>query len=192
MRAKQFHTILLVLLVISACLIIVAFTWGERKLKENASSVSSSLAQRDAQRESIIALQQAEAQSSEIKSVNELLDRLLPKDKNQETLVLDVIYTATAKSQIPISSIATFSFSGGGDPNALSGTNPVKEIPGVREYPFNLELRDITFSALLTLLNEVEKNGRIIQIDTVQISPSKSSPGLLTSVNLSMKAYLQP
>ena len=38
----------------------------------------------------------------------------------------------------------------------------------------------------------VEKNGRLLQIDDMQISPDKNMPGELSSVTLTMKAFLKP
>jgi Tfp pilus assembly protein PilO len=192
MKAKQLYFVLITLIILSAGGIIAAFLWGKGQLETNSESVSLLLAERDAQRENIIILQKAEVQSQEVDEVNELLNRLLPLEKNQETLILDVIYIATSESGIPLSSIATFSFSGAGDPDSLSGTKPYKEIAGVLEYPFNLELKDITYDSLLKLLTEIEQNGRIVQVDTVQITPSKIAAGLLNSVSLSMKAYVKP
>jgi len=191
-KAKQFYFILLALLILSAGGIIGAFVWGKGQLKTNASNVSNLLAERDAQRDIVISLQQAEARADEVENINKILDRLLPKAKNQETLVLDIIYTATAQSGIPVSSISSFAFSGSGDPDALSGTEPLKDIPGVLEYPFNIEIKDISYTTLIKLLNEIETNGRIIQVDNLQISPNKTDPGLLTSVSLSLKAYVKP
>lgn len=192
MKAKQFYFALIVLLLLSAGGIVGAFLWGKGQLQTNASNVSNLLAERDAQREVIITLQQAEAKADEVAKINELLDRLLPREKDQESLVLDIIYTATAESNIPVSNIASFSFSGSGDPDALSGTEPLKEIPGVLAYPFNIDVKDISYETLISLLNEIETNGRIIQVDNLQIAPNKVDPGLLTSVNLSLKAYVKP
>ena len=192
MKAKQFYFVLLSLLILSAGGIIGAFVWGKGQLKTDASNVSNLLAERDAQRDIIIALQQAEARTDEVASINKTLDRLLPKQKDQETLVLDIIYTATAQSGIPASNISSFAFSGSGDPDALSGTEPLKDIPGVLGYPFNVEIKNISYDTLIKLLNEIETNGRIIQVDNLQISPNKTDPGLLTSVSLSLKAYVKP
>ena len=192
MSAKRFYFLLIVVLVLSAGGIVGAYVWGRDQLKANALSVSDLLAERDVQREKIIILQQAESQSDEVESVNNLIDSLLPQEKDQEKLILDVIYTSTAESGIPLGSITTFSFTGGGDPDALSGTAPVKEFPGVLEYPFSLSLKDISYESLLRLLTQIESNGRIIQVDTIQIAPSKTDPGELSSVNLSMKAYIKP
>jgi Tfp pilus assembly protein PilO len=192
MKSKQFYFVLLALLILSAGGIIGAFVWGKGQLKTDAFSVSNLLAERDAQRDIIISLQQAEARTDEVGNINKILDRMLPKQKNQETLVLDIIYTATAQSGIPVSNISSFAFSGSGDPDALSGTEPLKEIPGVLAYPFNVEVKNISYDTLIKLLNEIEANGRIIQVDNLQISPNKTDPGLLTSVGLSLKAYVKP
>jgi Tfp pilus assembly protein PilO len=136
MKAKQFYFILIALLVLSAAGIVGAFIWGKEQLQTNAYSLSELIAERDAQRENIILLQQAEEQAENINEVTTLLDRLLPKEKEQETLILDIIYTATSEAGIPVSNITTFSFSGGDIPGALSGTRPYKEVSGVLEYPF--------------------------------------------------------
>jgi Tfp pilus assembly protein PilO len=192
MKSKQFYFVLLALLILSGGGIIGSFVWGKGQLKTDAFSVSNLLAERDAQRDIIISLQQAEARTDEVENINKILDRMLPKQKNQETLVLDIIYTATAQSGIPVSNISSFAFSGSGDPDALSGTEPLKEIPGVLAYPFNVEIKNISYDTLIKLLIEIEANGRIIQVDNLQISPNKTDPGLLTSVSLSLKAYVKP
>jgi Tfp pilus assembly protein PilO len=192
MKAKQFYFVLIALLILSIAGIVGAFVWGKGQLKTSSMNASNLIAERDAQRDVIITLQQAEARSKEVENINALLDRLLPTEKNQEALVLDIIYTATAEASIPISNISSFSFSGGGDPDALSGTETYKEVPGVLAYPFNVELKDISYPALLTLLNEIETNSRIVHVDNLTISPNKNDPGLLSSVNLSLKAYVKP
>jgi Tfp pilus assembly protein PilO len=192
MKSKQLFFTLIACLVLSIAGIVGAFVWGKGQLKTNATNVSNLLAERDAQREKIISLQKAEVQTANIESVNNLLDSLLPKEKNQETLVLDIIYTSTAEAGIPFSSITTFSFSGGGDPDKLSGTEPYKEVPGVLVYPFNLEISDISYTTLLNLLKQIETNGRIIQVANIQISPNKEVPGLISSVSLSMEAFVRP
>lgn len=192
MDAKRFFYVLAATIVLAIASIVGAFVWGKGQLKTNATNVSNLLAERDAQREKIIKLQKAESQEDKIVELNELLDTLLPKEKKQETLVLDIIYTATAEAGIPFSSIKTFSFSGGGDVDKLSGTEALKELPGVLVYPFNLEISDISYTTLLNLLKEIETNGRIIQVANIQISPSKAIPGQLSSVSLAMEAYVKP
>ena len=192
LKAKQFYFILIAGTVLSISAIAGAFVWGKGQLKTNSENVSKLIAERDAQRDNIITLQQADQQIEELEEVNILLDRLLPREKNQETLILDIIYTATSEAGIPFSNIGSFSFSGSGDPGALSGTEPVQGVASVYAYPFNLQITDIQYDTLLKLLREIETNGRIIQVSTIQITPSKEDAGLLTAVSLSMEAYLKP
>jgi Tfp pilus assembly protein PilO len=87
MDAKKLYYTLIALVVLSTVAIFGAFSWGKNQLEQNSSSVSELIAERDAQQENIILLQKAETQSQEVEEVNILLDRLLPKEKNQETLV---------------------------------------------------------------------------------------------------------
>lgn len=191
MKTKQFFYTLLVLLVISFGGIIGAYYWGNMQLQAKASTISDLIADRDIAQEKIISLQQARSEAEDLESVTALLDKLLPKTKNQEVLIADVIYTATAESSIPFSNVSSFSFSGSNEPDSLSGTVLSKANPGVYEYPFTLQINKISYETLIRLLKEIETNGRIVQVENIQISPDASNPDLLT-INLSTKAYLKP
>jgi Tfp pilus assembly protein PilO len=171
--------------------IIGAYYWGNNQLKAKASSISDLIADRDITQEKIINLQKAQKSSEDLDSVTQLLDNLLPKTKQQEELIADVIYTATAESGIPFSQVSSFSFSGSSEPDSLSGTVLSKEFPGVYEYPFTLQINSIPYATLLTLLREIETNGRIVQVENIQISPDSDNPNVLT-VSLSTKAYVKP
>lgn len=191
-KAKQFYMLLAFGIVLSFAGIIGAFYWGKGQLEQNQSEISQLIGERDAQRDNIIILQQADQQYDEIESVNNLLDTLVPKEKNQETLILDIIYTATSEAGIPFDNITAFSFSGSGDPDELSGTEKLTDIQNVYAYPFNLQITEITYNTLIKLLQEIENNGRIVQVSSIQIAPDKDSPGVLSSISLSMEAYVKP
>lgn len=192
LTAKRFFFVLVFLTLLAAGSIAGAFVWGKGQLRSNAENVSQLIAQRDAQRENIITLQQADQQIEQLEEINNLLDRLLPKEKDQETLVADIIYTATAEAGIPFSKVGAFSFSGSGDPSELSGTEKLTDIQNVLAYPFNMQINSISYDTFLKLLDEIETNGRIIQVKQVQIAPSKDEPGELSSVSLSLEAYVKP
>ncbi|MFT4532139.1 MAG: Tfp pilus assembly protein PilO [Candidatus Saccharimonadales bacterium] len=191
MDAKRTFYILLGVLSLSIGGIIGAYYWGDGQLKAKSAVISDLIADRDITQEKIIGLQQAAKESKDLDAVTQLLDNLLPREKQQEELVADVIYTATSEAGIPFSKITSFSFNGSSEPNTLSGTILSKENPGVYEYPFTLSIDGISYTTLLTLLSEIETNGRIVQVENIQISPDTSEIGLLT-VSLSTKAYLKP
>ncbi len=190
-KSKQFFYVSIVLLLISAGAVGAAFVTGQNQLKAKSEVVSNLLAERDVSREKILLLQKAQVDAENIESVQILLDRLLPAKKEQEKLIADVIYTATGEAGIPFSQVSSFSFTGGNEPSDLSGTKPSIGNAGVFEYPFSLQINSISYATLLKLLSEIETNGRIVQVENIQISPESENPDNV-SVNLSTKAFLKP
>lgn len=190
MSAKKFFFVLLGLLVLSFVAVAGSYVWGNNKLEKEAAAVSDLKADLDVTQEAIIKLQKAKSDAENVDSVIIVLDRLLPTQKEQDKLIADIIFTATAEAGIPFDKVTSFSFDSDSEPDDLSGTTLSRENPGVYEYPFNISISDISYETLLNLLREIETNGRIIQVDNVGISPS--SIGSNVSVQLSMKAYLKP
>lgn len=191
MTAKKFFYLLIGMIVLASAGIAGSFYWGNSQLEAEAAKISDLVADRDIQQEKIIRLKQAKQDTETLDDVVVLLDRLLPETKQQERLLADVIYTATAEAGIPFSQVRSFSFSGSSEPDNLSGTVASKANPGVFEYPFSLQIENITYETLLELLKQIETNGRIVQVDNIQISPDISNPNVL-GVNLSAKAYVRP
>lgn len=189
MSARKFHFILLGLILVSFAAVAGVYFVGNGKLDEQSKSLAVMKAERDVSQEAIIKLKKAKADSKDIDEVVSVLNRLLPNEKQQDKLIADVIYTATAEAGISFNKIISFSFEGGSNPDALSGTNASKENPGVFEYPFNLTINDISYETLLKLLNEIETNGRIIQVSNIGISPNELNSNV--NVQLSMKAYVK-
>ncbi len=142
-------------------------------------------------REKILQLQNAQQDVENLDDVTALLDRLLPQKKEQEKLIADVIFTATSEAGIPFSQVSSFSFSGSGEPSDLSGTVKSVDNPGVYEYPFTLQISDITYETLLGLLKEIETNDRIVQVANIQISPLGNGTSAV-SVTIAAKAYIRP
>lgn len=190
MSAKRFYLILLLLLAASFAGVAGAYIWGSNKSEQKSMEVSDLKADKDVSEEAILKLKKAQSDAENIEEVQAILDRLLPKEKEQDKLIADIIYTSTAEAGIPFSQVVSFSFTGGTEPNTLSGTNPVKGHAGVYEYPFSININDISYETLLKLLEEIETNGRIIQVDNVGIAPDVATSNV--NVQLSMKAYLKP
>lgn len=191
-KAKQFFYVMIAATVLGFGGIVGAFYWGDSMLNKRAAAIADLQTERDIASEKILALKKAKQSDAVMTDATTLLDRLLPKQKNQETLVADVIYTASNEAGIPVSSISTLSFTASDAPSDQSGTVPYKDIPGVLSYPFSMTVDNITYDTLLKLLVAIERNGRLVQIDELQISPDKNTPGTLTSVSLTMKAFLKP
>lgn len=191
MKPKQFFFVLLALLFVSLLSVIGAFVWGGGQLENKSNEVSALIAERDVTREKILRLQNTEKDVENLDEVVSLLDRLLPKKKEQEKLIADVIFTATGEAGIPFSKVTSFSFSGDGEPTDLSGTIVSPGNPGVYEYPFTLQITEITYETLLKLLQEIETNGRIVQVENIQISPTEVNSSTV-SVTIAAKAYIRP
>jgi Tfp pilus assembly protein PilO len=192
MKSKHFFFVMIGIIIVGFAGIIGAFFWGDTELTKKAETLAVLKAEQDAHEERLLALSKTEKGLDTIEETKQLIDGLLPNEKNQEQLIADIIYTATAEAGIPVESIGNFSFSGGGDPSPESGTEQEKDFPNVRSYPFNISIENISYATLLKLLDEIESNGRLVQVATIQISPDKANPGQLSNVSLSLKAFLMP
>ena len=190
--SKQFFYIMIALTFLSFGGIAGAFYWGDTQLKNKADTVSNLKTDYDIIQAKLTALSRAKQSTALSTSAENLLNTLLPAEKQQEKLVVDILYTATAEAGIPVANIGAITFAGGGETSDLSGTEQSKDIPGVYTYPFTMSVQEISFDQLILLLKEIENNGRLVQVGDLQISPNKISPGQISTVNLSLVAFLKP
>jgi len=192
MTAGRFYKLMIVGMLFAISASVGGFLWSDKQLKAKSLSVSRLMAERDAQTDKIENLKKSKNSAQDVAKLNDIINALLPKQKKQENLIADIIYTATKEAGIDASQITTISFSGTGSPDSLSGTSASKDVQGVFVYPFSIQIRDISYQTMLKLFSEIEKNKRIIQADQVQISPDKSRAGYLSSLSLSLKTFVQP
>lgn len=183
---------MLAVLGLASLLSVGGFVLADKQLKARSLTVSQLLAESDAQSDKIDKLKTSKNSVQDAQKLNDLINSLLPKQKQQENLVADIIYTATNESGISASQITNISFTGTGSPDSLSGTSASKDVQGVYVYPFTLQIKDISYSTMLKLFTQLEKNKRIIQADQVQISPDKTRSGYLSSISLALKTFVQP
>lgn len=190
---KQYYYVFIALATLGFLSIIAALYLGNATLADANNKTSVMLAERDVARDKLSRLTTVAAQVKESEEVEETVTSIIPKSKEQQTLVAEIIYKATSEAQINSSQISSFNFSGSDSDSLsdLSGTTPLTSPAGVYEYPFSVAVADISYSQLLKLFNEIESNQRLIQISTVNITPSAANPGSL-DINLVMKAYVQP
>jgi Tfp pilus assembly protein PilO len=192
MDAKRLNRILLAGILLVIALGVAAFLYTDKMLASRSDEQAKLLAQQDAHQHKLDKLQTATNGNYELGEIEQLVDKILPSEKRQEDLIANIVYTATSKTGIPDSSITSISFSGDGNPGALSGATVSKEIPNIYFYPFTVTITELNYSTLLALFTELENNQRIIQVDQVQITPSKVDATILTSVTLSMKTFVKP
>lgn len=192
LTAKTFFYIMISATIASFFGIIGAFYWGNQQLQSKADVIANLQADTDISEAKIIALSRAKEGNELVSDATKLLDKLLPKQKEQERLIADLIYTATVEADIEASKIGALTFSSESAPSDLSGTEQSKDVPGVLTYPFSMSVQNISYETLLKLLSEIENNNRLVQIEDLQISPDKQSPGQISSVSLSLKAFLKP
>ncbi len=184
--------IMLAVLVLTISGSVAGFYWADQKLKAKALSVSELLADRDVQNDKIDKLQTSKNSIQDKQALNDLIDSLLPKQKKQDNLVANIIYTATTQAGIHANQITNISFNSSGAPDSLSGTTLSKDVHGIYIYPFNLQLKDLSYATMIQLFTAFERNQRIIQADQVQITPDQTSPGNISSLSLSLKTFVQP
>jgi len=192
MNPKRFFLVMLAVFVLSIGASVAGFYWADQQLNAKARTVSELLADRDAQADKIFKLESSKNSEEDAKQLNELINSLLPKQKDQDNLVANIIYTATRTAGISASQVTNISFSNAAAPGALSGTIQSKDVQGVYVYPFTLQLRDISYATMLKLFSSFESNQRIIQADQVQITPDKANNGKITALSLSLKTFVQP
>ncbi len=191
-QPKQFFFVMIAVMVLSFGGIVGAFYWGRKQLETKADTLSNLKTDYDVSEAKITALKRAEESAQLTDEATKLLDTLLPRQKEQEKLLADIIYTASSEAGIPVSKLGAISFSGDGEPTDLSGTEESESVAGVYTYPFNMSISNISFDTLLKLLQEIESNGRLVQVESLQISPDKENPGQLIAVSLSLQAFLRP
>jgi len=192
MSPRRFFMIMLGILGISIAVSVAGFLWADGQLQKKSLTVSQLLAERDAQSDKIDKLKASKNSVQDGGKLNELINSLLPQQKQQENLVVDIIYTTTKQAGISAQQITNITFNSTGKPDGLSGTTVSKDVQGVYVYPFSIQLKDVSFDTLIRLFSELEKNKRIIQADQVQIAPDKTRAGYLSSVSLSLKTFVQP
>ncbi len=183
---------MLAVLVLTISGSVAGFYWADQKLKTKALAVSELLADRDVQSDKIDKLQTSKNSVQNPQALNELISSLLPKQKSQDNLVANIIYTATTQASIKPTQITNISFNSTGAPDSLSGTTLSKDVQGIYVYPFNVQLKDLTYDTMISLFTAFEHNQRIIQADQIQISPDVAHPGNITALSMSLKTFVQP
>ncbi len=191
-QPKHFFFFMIAVIILSFGGIIGAFYWGNKQLVNKGNILSELKTDSDIAESKIVALRKVQHSSQLSESAESLLSTLLPNQKQQEKLVADILYTASSEAGIPIENIGSITFTGGGEPSDLSGTEESDDIPGVYTYPFSMSVSHISYDTLLSLLKEIENNGRLVQVDSLQISPDKLNVGQISDVSLSLKAFLKP
>ena len=113
-QAKQFFYVMVAATILSFGGIIGAFYWGNQQLESKADIIANLQTDYDVSEAKITALKSAQKSSDLTESATKLLDVLLPRQKEQEKLLADIIYTASSEAGIPFTKLGTISFSGGG------------------------------------------------------------------------------
>ena len=192
LTSKHFFLFMIAITILSFGGIVGAFYWGNKMLQDKAHTISELKTDNDIVQAKIVALNKSKRSAQLSDDASKLLDTLLPAKKQQEKLVADMLYTASAEAGIPVNQLGAITFTDTGEPSDLSGTEQSKDISGVYSYPFSMSVSNISYETLLKLLKEIETNGRLVQVENLQISPDKSVQGQISSVNLSLKAFLKP
>lgn len=190
---KQYYYIFVAISILGVLSIVAALYFGNARLSEANKSTSVLLAERDVAREKLSRLTTVSSQANEAEAFEKTVTAIIPKSKEQQSLVAEIIYKATSEADIRTNQITSFSFSGDNTDTLgdLSGTTQLTSPSGVYEYPFSVSISEISYAQLLKLFTEIESNQRLIQVSNADITPNGATAGSL-DVNLVMKAYVQP
>lgn len=192
MSSKRFFFVMIGVFLISIAVGVAGFIWTNNLLKEKAKTVSLAMAERDVLQYKIDLLRKSTSSLKDVDKLTTLVDAVLPKEKKQEDLIGDIIYTASSEAGISNNKISNITFTTTQTPDNLSGTTALKTVQGVFSYPFSIQIGKIPYSSLLNFLGEIEKNKRIIQVENISITPNKTDASQIDSVSLSLKTFVRP
>ncbi|MDQ3093645.1 MAG: type 4a pilus biogenesis protein PilO [bacterium] len=192
MTAKKFFIVMALVLILSIGGGIGVIYYGDKFLSKQSMELAKLKAERDAQFDVIQKIKSATGNPEDLATLRDLTDQVLPAEKKQSDLVADFLFTATTQAGIPTRNIQNISFSGSAAPDSLSGAIKSKDIPGLYEYPFTIQLKNIPYQQLIVFFSELESNKRLITIDNLQITPSTLNPNTVDSLSLAVKTYLKP
>ncbi len=163
--------------------------------------------------------QQAAKYLKENASTRDLLDKVVPKSKDQANAIGELlkiseeigvtINTMTfpaselGKNTTGKTVAGTTPSAAATNANAITQAKPVVNIPGLLGIEVSLSQIDrrggasgsgVTYKQLLGFLEAVEKNRRTMQIKTLQVSPLKTATGSISgySLTLTMNIFVKP
>ena len=191
------------ILVASFILFTGASTYGiyvlDKHLGKASKEYSSLMAQRDASEDRANDLVNISINDDLISKVSKEIDATIPKSKEQQNVLADLIHKMTDLVGIDGKYVNTIGFNGGGGgtpDQQTSGTNKDKQFSTLRYYPISLEITNVTYPQLLSLLQKFEQSPRFIKVDQVQLTPNSGgdaakSKDTLQSVSISLRFYLR-
>lgn len=192
-KPKRMFYLLLSISMASILLIIASLYLGNKNLDNSAEQTSKLMAERDVSREKINRLEQIRRQSRDVNENEQAVQLILPETKKQQTLVAEIIYSATREADISSERIRNFDLSGSTEASSasgdLSGTEKVSGMTGVYSYPFSMRVDSISYSQIIKLLKAIEGNQRLIQVSETAITAAEDGK---LNLALTMEAYIQP
>lgn len=165
---------------------------SDKLLAGRASDISRLKAEDQALDTNILTANKNQQTLQELAYVNELAKEVLPPEKIQSNLLGEVLANAE-DAGIFLSSIA---FSGSIDEKnpQLSQTVELKDVPGVRALQFTVDMSSISYSQLLDFLENLEKNRRKMQVESLTITPEleDDQQSDKVSANITVNVYIKP
>lgn len=162
-----------------------AFYWSSQNLDKSAKDISALKAENDILDIRIAAVDSAQAKLNELSDIRKEIAEILPPEKIQSDIIAQILDIAS-DNNITLNGI---SFPSSADPKdfSLSQTEPLKGVGGVR---FTTVTTDFTtsFNSLLSFLNDIEKNQRLMQISNVNISPNANGS---LGINIGIQIYVK-
>lgn len=192
MTPKKAYILMLIVLLATIAGSFGVLYVSDKLLAGRASDISRLKAEDQALDTNILTANKNQQTLQELAYVNELAKEVLPPEKIQSNLLGEVLANAE-DAGIFLSSIA---FSGSIDEKnpQLSQTVELKDVPGVRALQFTVDMSSISYSQLLDFLENLEKNRRKMQVESLTITPEleDDQQSDKVSANITVNVYIKP
>ncbi|MCA9349164.1 hypothetical protein KC878_03420 [Candidatus Saccharibacteria bacterium] len=189
--AKKFFYILIGLLVLGGIATGYGLAWANKQLADRAQKISLLNLQADELDKKIINAHKLQAELSSNQDLLTTASEVLPRTKNPENIVGELISIA-AKLGIELESI---NFVGGSTSanSPISQSDKVDDIPGVYSIGISTGF-STSYEKLLKLLEDLENNKRRFEITDIDITPIENDSGAIASyvTQLTILTYVRP
>jgi hypothetical protein len=217
MSSRRLHTVLIAILILLFVGLIGGVYGVNKLLGSKADTLAAAKAKDQALDQEQVTLEKAKKDVQKYASLNQIVQAVVPQDKNQAEAVQQIVnlagangvtltainFPASSLGALPGSSASSSSSSSGTAPSSsasggksgkLSQLTPVKNIPGIYQLPITISndtAHPVSYNRFIGFLDDLEHNRRTAQVQTISIEPDTSNPSLIV-FSLTLNEYTKP
>lgn len=162
-------------------------------ITDKRDAISLSLAERDVLNKQIASIEETNAQLENLRDIQASIPNILPEDKEQADII-DQLIVFGDNNNVDVRDISFSGSSGDSTQNfATAQTEALEDVPGVRFTNLTFSF-DSDFNTMLNFMTDLEKNQRIMQINSVTISEQadpEDEDKTFLSVVLEVQVYIR-